>query len=122
MPQITGFSKTIGLDTLKDRAQRTALHVRVVLVQDAIWKETALALVIVIEPLPVVNANAGPLADSDSTSWEWLRILRTKYTVSAATPPKKLPLLLAKTTASGTTKALTLEQVKAYVGAELLVH
>ena len=48
--------------------------------------------------------------------------MRTKYTVSAAMPPKKLPLLLTKTTASGTTKALTLEQVKAYVGAELLVH
>lgn len=77
-PQIAVFSNTIGLDTLRNAAQRTVLQVSVVVLHETIWKVIALALVIVMEPLSSVNTNAGPFADVDSTTCELLTILRTK--------------------------------------------
>jgi 7-keto-8-aminopelargonate synthetase-like enzyme len=88
------------------------LHVKVVDVHAATLKVLARAFVIVMEPVASDNGSAGPFAEIDNTTCELLTILRTKYTVSAAMPPKTaVAVLLIKTTVSDTENALKLEQV-----------
>ena len=88
------------------------LQVKVVDVHAATLKVLALAFVIVMEPVASDNESAGPFAEVDNTTCELLMILRRKYTVSAAIPPKTaVAVLLLKTTVSDTENALKLEQV-----------
>jgi hypothetical protein len=72
------FSNTMGLETLRNNAHLTVLHVKVVEVQDEIKKVIADALVMVIEPLESDNTNAGPFTTVDKVTCVLPMILRTK--------------------------------------------